>query len=183
MCSHWNCYTGTTPVGSPTRGNSRNLKYYSPSQFRNLVNEFDRLSVTKGYFFKQECIPVGCVPSATVAVSAGGSAPGGDACSWGVLPLGGSALGGVCSWGGVYFWGGAAPEGCLLFGGGGGISACTLRQTPTPPVNRMTETCKNITLRKLINTFLITFQSILNNFYQMKHLFECFPYQIICVLR
>ena len=50
-------------------------------------------------------------------------------CSWGVsapgglLPVGGLLLGGVCSW--------------------GGIPACT---EADPPVNRMTDRCKNITL-------------------------------------
>ena len=43
---------------------------------------------------------------------------------------GGSALGGFCSGGGS--------------GQGGGIPACT--ETDTPPVNRITDTSKNITL-------------------------------------
>ena len=55
---------------------------------------------------------------------------------WGVSALGVSAprrvsaLGGVCSWGG-----------CLLLGV---VSQHALRQTP--PVNRMTDRCKNIAL-------------------------------------
>ena len=53
----------------------------------------------------------------------GESAPGG-VCSWGVCCRGVSAPGGVCSW-------------------GGGIPACT---EADPPVNRMTNRCKNITL-------------------------------------
>ena len=54
---------------------------------------------------KQECIPVGCIPSATVAVSRGGL------CSGGVY-----APGGVCSWGGLCSGGGVCSRGCLLLG-------------------------------------------------------------------
>ena len=78
---------------------------------------------------KQECIPVGCVPSATVAVSrvrgGGGGVcvsapggcllPGGCVCSGGCLLRGGvcsgvcvSALGGLSALGGVCL-GGSAP--------------------------------------------------------------------------
>ena len=54
-----------------------------------------------------------------------------------LLPGGGCLLGGVCS------------GGCLLLGEGvsalgGGIPPCT--EADTPPVNRMTDRCKNITL-------------------------------------
>ena len=60
---------------------------------------------------------------------------------------------------GVWFWGGSGPGGCLFLGGfllwggsgpggvsapGGVVSQHALRQTP--PVNRMTNRCKNITL-------------------------------------
>ena len=69
----------------------------------------------------QECIPVGCVPAA----------------HW---PYGGGV---PPSWGE-----GVPPSlgGCLLLGGGGvcGIPACT--EADPPPVNRMTNRCKNITL-------------------------------------
>ena len=57
------------------------------------------------YSRTQECIPVGCVPSAAAAVGGGGVSAGG------VHP--GVYLGGdVCSWGGV------CPGGCLHRGGG-----------------------------------------------------------------
>ena len=48
--------------------------------------------------------------------------------------------------GGVLLWGGLLLGGCLLLGGllQGGVSQHALRQTP--PVNRMTNRCKNITL-------------------------------------
>ena len=54
-----------------------------------------------GNILEQECIPVGCVPSAAVAVSGaegvfpGVSAQGGVCLRGGVFPVGLSALGGV----------------------------------------------------------------------------------------
>ena len=66
--------------------------------------------------YKQECIPVGCVSSAAVAVSGGVSAPGG------CLVLGGSALegcllpGGVSGHGGCLLQGGVCSRGCLVLG-------------------------------------------------------------------
>ena len=74
---------------------------------------------------KQECIPVGCVLAARRPY-AGICFPGG----WGgLLPGGVSAPGGWC----------LLPGGLLR----GGIPACT---EADPPVNRMTDRCKNITL-------------------------------------
>ena len=75
----------------------------------------------------QECIPVGCVPSAAVAVSwGGGLLPGGVYSQGGVSSRGVSALRGVCSQGGVCSWGCLLPGvsalgggGCLLPGGWG----------------------------------------------------------------
>ena len=78
----------------------------------------------------------------------GGGLPG----PWGgglVPDLGGSAWsrgsacsrGGLPGPGGVYLvWGGLVP------GSGGVVSQHALRQNPPPPVNRMTNRCKNITL-------------------------------------
>ena len=70
--------------------------------------------------------------------------------AWGVSALGGCLLrrGGFCS-GGV-----SAPGGCLLHGGvcSGGLSARGVCGIPTcteadiPPVDRITDACKNITL-------------------------------------
>ena len=68
--------------------------------------------------------------SAREGVCSGVSAPGG-LCSGGCLLWGG----GVCS-------GGCAPGG-VCSRGGGGIPVCT---EADPPVNRMTDRCKNITL-------------------------------------
>ena len=60
--------------------------------------------------------------------------PRGGVCYWGV-----SARGGVC-----LIQGGCLPlGGCLLQGS---IPACTEADTPLPPVNRITDTSKNITL-------------------------------------
>ena len=72
-------------------------------------------------------------------------------CSQGGLLSRGSALGDVCFPGGCLLPGvgvGSAPGGCLLSGvcsqGGSGIPACT--EADPPPVNRITDTSKNITL-------------------------------------
>ena len=52
--------------------------------------------------------------------------------------------GGVCLvLGGLLLGRGCLVWGCLVLGGGGGIPACT---EADPPVNRMTNRCKNITL-------------------------------------
>ena len=118
---------------------------------------------------KQECIPVGCVPFAAAAVFPGGR----GAWSWGSLLLGGCLLlgvsaprrvsapggcllpgAGVCSGGCLLPGGGvSAPGGCLVLGGG--IPACTEADTHTPPpVNRMTDRCKNITFATSLRTVI-----------------------------
>ena len=74
---------------------------------------------------EQECIPVGCVPSAAVAVYRGGGC---------LLPVGGLRPGRVSAPGGM-----SATGGC--------IPACT--GADTPPVNRITYRCKNITFPQL----------------------------------
>ena len=70
--------------------------------------------------------------------------------SWrGVCSRGCLLLGGVCSWGGsargVFAWGGVCSWGRSVCSGG--IPACT--EADAPPVNRITDTCKNITLPQL----------------------------------
>ena len=88
-------------------------------------------------WFKQECIPVGCVPAARRLYS-GLCFPGGvSAWSRGCLP----GPGGVCLVQGISpCLGGSAWSGGVLPAWGG--SPCP----ETPPVNRITDTCKNITL-------------------------------------
>ena len=108
--------------------------------------------------------------SAWGGVYSRGAALGGCVCLGGCLLLGGLLLGGVCSEGclllggcllpgGVCSWGVSAPGGCLLWGlcllqgrvcfqrvsapGGWHPSMHWGRH---PPVNRMTNRCKNITL-------------------------------------
>ena len=59
--------------------------------------------------------------------------------------------GGCLVRGGAWSWGVPGPRGCLVLGGpgpggGGGIPACT---EADPPVNRITDACKNITLSQL----------------------------------
>ena len=106
---------------------------------------------------KQECIPVGCVPSATVAISGGVlrggvSAPGGGAWS----------EGGVCSQGGCLVrCGVSAPGG----GWSGGVWYPSMHWgRPPPPVDRMTDTCKNITFATLLWTVKM-FQNCISVFY------------------
>ena len=88
------------------------------------VNQDEILPLTEEtpvkIFFKQECIPVGCVTSNAVAVW-GGVCPGG------CMP-GGVCLGGVSA-GGVY-WGDVCPEGCQPRSGG----------VHLPPINRILDT-------------------------------------------
>ena len=61
----------------------------------------------------------------------------------GMSALGGSAPGGCLLLGGVCS-GGSAPGGS---GGGSGIPSCT--EADPPPVDRITDACKNITLAQL----------------------------------
>ena len=83
--------------------------------------------------FRQECIPVGCVPAdrrpyARVCFRGGGSPSGGDG---GVLHLGGFSIWGGFSIrggspsGGVLLWGGSAPGGFSMPGGSG-------KENPSP---------------------------------------------------
>ena len=98
---------------------------------------------------KQECIAVGCVPSAAVAICCGrggregvpasGGAASGECLLRGVPALGVPTLGGARSGG----WGwGACSRGVA--------SQHALRQTP--PVDRMIDTCKNITFATSLQT-------------------------------
>ena len=98
--------------------------------------------------FKQECIPVGCVPSAAVAIG-GGSAP----VHAEILP------GGVCP---SACWdtaqGVSAPVHAEILPGGSApvhagilprvcVPQCMLGYTP--PVKRITDACENITFPQL----------------------------------
>ena len=109
----------------------------------------------------QECIPVGCVlaacrPYAGVCFPGGGlpGPRGGLPCPRWVcqVPGGVSDPGGWClTRGGLPGLGGCLIQGGLIQGvlpgpRGEGVSQHALRQNPPPPVNRMTNRCKNITL-------------------------------------
>ena len=72
--------------------------------------------------YKQDSIPVRCVPSAAVTVMGGAS--------------------GLCDSGGMCFGGGCSSHGDVC------IPACT--EADIPPVDRMTDRCKNITLRTVV---------------------------------
>ena len=75
--------------------------YFLKPSAKSQINRLKKLS-------KQECIPVGCVPSAAVAVCSGGGEG---------VPAPGGGEGGVCS------------GGCLV-PGRGVVSQHALRQTP-----------------------------------------------------
>ena len=111
-------------------------------------------------FLKQECIPVGCLPAASrpyAGVCFGGVSAWSGGCllpgGWCLPGLGGWCLpgpGGCLPGGGVVSAWSRGGGVCLVRGGlpcpGGLVSQYALRQTPSPPVNRMTNRCKNITL-------------------------------------
>ena len=101
---------------------------------------------------KQECIQVGCAPSESVAVLGGGGVclagvcPG-DVCLWSLRV---SAQWGVCPGGRCLRLvpGGSLPRGgCLPLVPGGCLPLVFGVCLPDTPVNRITERCKNITLR------------------------------------
>ena len=71
--------------------------------------------------------------------------PGGVSAPGGSAPWGGVWSGGVCSWGGLVRGVCSGEGGCLLHGGV--VSQHALRQTP--PMDRITDACKNITLAQL----------------------------------
>ena len=89
---------------------------------------------------KQDCVPVGCVPPARWPYLPACSAPGG---SWsrGCLVQGSAWSGGVPDPGGGGC-GGAWSGGCAWSGGW----YPSMHWGTHPPVNRMTNRCKNITL-------------------------------------
>ena len=95
------------------------------THFQDSLITGDEIEVRPNNYYKQECIPVGCVPSATVAVCWGGVPTGG-------VPgpgRGGVTVPGVCVPGpGVYLVPGGVPA------RGAGVPA----QAFPPPVDRQT---------------------------------------------
>ena len=102
--------------------------------------------------WKQECIPVGCIPSASVTISGMGCLPRGcpprgcsprEVSAWGCLPRGclpgGCLPSRVCL--GVCL-GVCLPRGCTP-------PAHRMLGYKQPPVNRITDRCKNITFPQL----------------------------------
>ena len=100
----------------------------------------------------------GCFPcQGWISLPGGSSWRGGSPCQrggspcqgglrWGVLPARGSLPGGGFSLPGGSPWWGAFPCQGGLPGGGGFLPAGGFSLLETPPVNRMTNRCKNITL-------------------------------------
>ena len=107
-------------------------------------------------YVKQECIPVGCVPSAAIAVS-----PRAGVC---LVPRGSVPWERcVCS-GGCLVPGGLIPGGCLvlggyvwLFGPGGGIPACTEADAPCG----QTHACENKTFATSLRTVTKIFHFVI----------------------
>ena len=130
------------------------------SKISKSLNAMLKSSVTTSTHLLQECIPVGCVPPARrpylpgPAGGGGGTwsrrgAPGPGGCTWsrGAYLVWGVYLvrGGVPGPGGVYlvWWAVPGPGGECTWSGG----VYLVRYSP--PVNRMTDACKNITLPQL----------------------------------
>ena len=124
--------------------------------------------------------PRGSTPRACVCSQRVCLLPGGVSAPRGCLLRGSTPKGGVCPHGAVCSCGGVCSGGCLLLGGGGGIPACT---EADPPVNRMPDTSKNITLattslRPVINSHNV-FTKISNNT-QHAYIIRHFKPVVIC---
>ena len=123
------------------------------------------LTVLGGSAFLGVCLPGGVCLLGRVCL------PGGSAFLRGICLPGGVCLPGegLLSWGGLPSWGGCLPGGSAFLGGlpscGGGLPSCVIHPcvTPlcdhvtypmmhlmshTPQVDRMTDTCKNITFTR-----------------------------------
>ena len=120
-----NCMLAPAPL-PPRVASLRGILDPLPPGQRARVQHIDNI-------YQQECIPVGCVPSAAVAVSRGGV--GGVTGPRGVyLAPGGSAPGGLYLVpGGVLALGGVCSRGCLLPGGVGVCSSGGYTWSGTPP--------------------------------------------------
>ena len=105
---------------------------------------------------KQVCIPVGCVPPASLVCWGGGGLCPGGSLSEESLVRRVSVYVGRCPGGGSLFKGGLCPGGlCLGVSVRGGVVqglsaqgvSVTETYTPPSPVDRMTHTCVNSTVR------------------------------------
>ena len=114
---------------------SKNTTFLSIFKRKNLNSSGKTFYRTSNFwmriFTKQECIPVGCVSSAAVAVPSPG--------------------------GGVWSRRVSGPWGCLVREGV--IPACT--EADPPPVDRMTDRRKNITFATSLRTVMTTFKNII----------------------
>ena len=97
-------------------------------------------SVSDKRIYRQECIPVGCIPSAAVAVFWRGVYSGGVVCSWGW----------VCSGGECLLWGWGVCFGGGLLRGGGWWWYPSMHWGRPP--RGQTDRCKNITFATSLQT-------------------------------
>ena len=109
---------------------------------------FSRQKKYRKFTKRQECIPVGCVPPACCPYLPACTVPGGCTWSWAayLVPGGCTCLGGVPGPGGVYLRGGIPGHGGCTWSGLGVYLPEEYLPRYSPPVNRMTNRCKNITL-------------------------------------
>ena len=107
--------------------------------------------------------PGGCVCSGGVSAPRGVSVPRGGVCS-GVCSRGGvCSQGGVCSWEGVSTPRGSAPRGWWY-------PRMHWGRHPHPPVNRMTDRCKNITLATTsLGPVIKNFKNVLTFTWRWRH--------------
>ena len=116
------------------------LYYFWDGCFKPILVLFIGESVNDNvnFWLKQDCIPVGCVPPACWPYLWACSAAAAAGC---VYLVGGGTWSGGCTWFRGCTWSGGVPGpgGCTWSGG------CQV----LPPVNRITHTCKNITLPQL----------------------------------
>ena len=154
------------------------LSYYLRPRLYQKLQCVKRAKFSYNTITEQECIPVGCVRPLIDRILESASRGAGEG---GLHGLGGAGSGGVslpegsaCSGGGLPglgespAWGGFLPawRGSSLLGGSPCLGGFSL--PGDPPLNRVTDTCKNITLATTsLRPVTILFQAIYNCFLKL----------------